>query len=325
MKYEESSMIAVVIPAYKTKLYIKKVIEQIGGEVNKIYVVDDGCPQDTGKIVQSEILDPRVEVIFHTKNLGIGAAVRTGCMRAINDGHEIIVKIDSDGQMNPLLISEMISPISNQRADYVKGNRFSKFSFLKEMPKFRIFGNTVLSFITKFSSGYWQVFDPTNGFIVIRSSYAKKIFQHKVAEGYFFESDMLFWLYIHGAKIQEISMKAVYRQETSSLVIWKTIPMFIFMHIKNFIRRIYITYFLKDFSLAGFSYLAGNISLLFGVIFGFYNWNVSTQENVYASPGTVMLAALPIILGVQLLLYFFSVDISNSQKLYVHDDNYLEK
>jgi len=304
-------MIATIIPAFKTRTKILDVIAEIGPEVKNIYIVDDGCPQKTGQFVLEKIIDKRIQVIFHGKNLGVGAAMLTGYKKAISDGNTILVKVDSDGQMNPKLIHQFTDPIVNGAADYTKGNRFSSYQDIRAMPKIRIFGNMILSLITKFSCGYWNIFDPTNGFTAIHSKVASELINSKISKGYFFESDMLFWLYIHRASVKDIPMKAVYPNEISSLNIMKVIPYFLIMNTKNFIKRLYITYFLRDFSIYSLALLTGTILFSFGMVYGLYHWNISHLSGITASSGTVMLAALPIILGLQLIIYFISFDITN--------------
>ena len=156
--------IAVIIPSYKTCNHILKVIQSIGSEVCKIYVVDDACPENSGDLVEEQCNDPRVSVIRHTKNQGVGGAVITGYKAAIADNMDILVKIDGDGQMDPSLINNFIEPIISGQADYTKGNRFFDLEKIHSMPKMRLFGNAALSLMCKLSSGYWNTFDPTNGY-----------------------------------------------------------------------------------------------------------------------------------------------------------------
>ena len=168
MKTEKN--IAVVIPTYKARDHILDVISKIGAEVSAIYVVDDACPEHTGEYVKSRCQDDRVILIKYGVNLGVGGAVMTGYKAAISDGCDVIVKIDSDGQMDPELIPQFVAPILDGEADYTKGNRFFDIESVKTMPKIRLFGNAVLSFLCKISSGYWSIFDPTNGYTAIHSS-----------------------------------------------------------------------------------------------------------------------------------------------------------
>lgn len=141
--------IAVVIPTYKALQHILGVIGKIGSDVEKIYVVDDCCPDNSGDFVAANCTDPRVTVIRHAENQGVGGAVMTGYKAAIENGMDILVKIDSDGQMDPDLIMDFVVPIVNGEADYTKGNRFFDLEKVRSMPKVRLFGNAVLSLMCK--------------------------------------------------------------------------------------------------------------------------------------------------------------------------------
>ena len=214
---DQTTKIAVLIPSYKVKSHILEVIRLIGPEVCKIYVVDDCCPDGSGDFVIQHCTDERVIVLRNPVNLGVGGAVMTGYRTAIADGIDIIVKIDGDGQMDPSLISDFVSPIIAGNADYTKGNRFFNLEKISEMPKIRLFGNAVLSFMTKLSSGYWELFDPTNGYTAIHSEVAKHLPLDKISQRYFFETDMLFRLNTLGAVVIDIPMDAKYEDEVSNL------------------------------------------------------------------------------------------------------------
>ena len=162
-----SPTIAVVIPAYKVSSHIEGVIASIGKNVAHIIVVDDACPEQSGEVAK-KVKDSRVTVIFHEKNQGVGGATVTGYKAALDTPADIIVKLDGDGQMNPGFIPQLIAPLVTNLADYSKGNRFSSVENLESMPFIRVLGNAGLSFMTKLSSGYWTVTDPTNGFTAIR-------------------------------------------------------------------------------------------------------------------------------------------------------------
>ena len=184
--------ICVVIPAYRVKSHLLGVVHSIGPEVTNIIVVDDACPEKSGEYLALHTTDPRVEIIFHKVNLGVGGAVKTGYVRALELKSTAVVKIDGDGQMDPSKIHEIILPILEGTADYTKGNRFFDVEAIQQMPKLRIFGNLVLSFLTKLSSGYWNNFDPNNGFTAVSNKILRRIPLSKIDDGYFFESDMLF-------------------------------------------------------------------------------------------------------------------------------------
>jgi glycosyltransferase involved in cell wall biosynthesis len=222
------SSIAVVIPAFNVADQIIDVINAIDGTVSRIIVVDDKCPQNSGRKVNKQIKDKRVTVIFNEKNLGVGGSMLRGYSEALKTNPEFIVKIDGDGQMDPALISMFIRALQKNNCDYAKGNRFADPENLKEMPKIRIFGNLVLSFFAKFSTGYWNIFDPNNGFTVIRSEVLKQIPFKKISNRYFFESDILFRLNLLGAEVVDVPMKPIYALEKSNLRISKTIFEFSF-------------------------------------------------------------------------------------------------
>lgn len=302
--------LAVVIPSYRVTNHILGVLGAIGPDVSRIYVVDDFCPDNSGDYVKQNCKDGRVRIIRHTENLGVGGAVMTGYQAAIDDGMDIIIKIDGDGQMNPNLIPDFVAPILEGEADYTKGNRFYDLEEIRAMPSIRLFGNAVLSFMTKISSGYWNVFDPTNGYTAIHSDVARRLPFNKISRRFFFETDILFRLNTLKAVVIDVPMDANYGDEISNLKIKNIIGEFIFKHCRNFAKRIIYNYYLRDMSLASLELPVGLIMLLFGVIFGGYHWAISILENASAPTGTVMLATLPLILGMQLVLAFFAYDIA---------------
>ncbi|EOL9004642.1 glycosyltransferase family 2 protein [Cronobacter turicensis] len=311
--------VAVVIPSYKVKKHILNVIGKIGPTVQKIYVIDDCCPEGTGDYVLENNTDERVSVIKHEVNQGVGGAVMTGYHAAVNDGIDIVVKIDGDDQMEPALIPDFTAPIVAGEADYTKGNRFFNLDNISSMPKIRIFGNAVLSFMTKFSSGYWDIFDPTNGYTAIHADAIKHLPLNKISKRYFFESDILFRLNTLRAVVVDIPMDAKYEDEESNLKISKIIGDFLYKHGRNFFKRVFYNYYLRDMSIASIELPIGLFMLLFGVVTGSVNWIESIFSSIPTTSGTVMLSALPIILGLQLLLAFIGHDVSNMPKRPFHN------
>jgi len=306
-----NTSISVVIPCYRETSHILDVLKRIPEYINTIYCVDDGCPDNTGKYIEDNNDDSRVNVIFHENNNGVGAAMITGYKAAINDGSDIVVKIDGDGQMDPELINNFLSPILNNQSDYAKGNRFFDIENISSMPKLRLFGNAVLSFMCKFSTGYWNIFDPNNGYTAINTKTLKHIPLDKINDGYFFESDMLFRLNTLRAVVVDIPMTARYGEETSHLNIFTSAFIFSFNHSRNFFKRILYNYFIRDFSVASLEWLIGPLMITFSLLFGINEWQISTSTGVSATAGTVMLAALPMIVGIQMVLSALSYDIEN--------------
>jgi len=303
--------IAVVIPCYREATRILDVIKAIGTEVSHIIIIDDACPDKTGEHVKAHCTDPRVQVLTHEKNTGVGGATMSGYKRAIEEGCEIIVKVDGDGQMDPSLIPALIAPLLEGTADYVKGNRFYNLDGLSEMPRVRILGNLALSFASKASSGYWNIFDPTNGFTAIHIDAALGLPLEKIDNGFFFESDMLFRLNMLRAVVLDLPMPARYGDEESSLKIHNVILSFAVRHSRNMLKRIFYSYFIRDFNVSSIELVLGKLLLLFGIIFGSFAWYESAKTGIPATAGTVILAALPIILGSQLLIAFLNFDTKN--------------
>jgi glycosyltransferase involved in cell wall biosynthesis len=305
--------IGLIIPCYKVKAQILKVISGIDEYIDYIYIIDDKCPEKSGEFVLNNIKeDPRLKVIFNKINLGVGGAVKEGYKNGIKDNCDILVKVDGDGQMDPNLIKSLIQPIINGEADYVKGNRFYYLGNIKSMPKIRLIGNSILSFINKIVNGYWNIMDPTNGFTAIHTYSLKMLPLHKIDNRYFFESDMLFRLGTIRAVVKDFSIKAVYADENSSLKISKILIKFPLKYLNRFFKRLFYVYVLRDFNVGTLQLMTGSLLILFSFIFGILKWIESINTGIPASSGTVMVAALPFFLGFQLLIAALYFDIQNT-------------
>ncbi|UTW60371.1 glycosyltransferase family 2 protein [Kordiimonas sp. SCSIO 12603] len=311
--------IAAVIPAYKVTKHVLGVIERIDAKFTHIIVVDDKCPDGSGALVEQQCADPRVKVLYNEHNKGVGGAVMAGYQYVLDQDIDIAVKIDGDGQMAPELAGRFISPLMSGQADYAKGNRFQSLYSVRQMPFVRLFGNAVLSFMTKLSSGYWRLFDPTNGYTAIHRSALSKLDLSKLDERYFFETDMLVALGDVGAVVRDVGMEAVYADEVSNLQIRKVSIPFFFKHMKATVRRIFYNYYMRDFNLGSVNLLFGLLLFVFGIVFGAVKWRESIVTDSVATVGTVMIAVLPIILGFQLLMFFLSYDIASEPKDPIQD------
>lgn len=310
--------ISVILPCYKSSGQVLGVLDKIPELVSAIYCVDDGCPDGTGKLIEEQNKDKRVKVLYHQENQGIGGAMVTGYRQALDDGCDVMVKIDSDGQMDPTIIDRFIDPIVKGQADYTKGNRFYNPEFLEGMPRTRVFGNAGLSFLNKFSTGYWQVFDPTNGYTAIHASVLRLLPLGKISRDFFFEADILFRLGTVRAVVLDIPQKAHYGEEVSNLKIADALRFFGIKHVRNFFKRIVYNYFVRDFHAASIEWVLGPALLIFSTIFGISSWIESVSTGYEATPGTVMLAALPFIVGLQLVLSALHFDIQNQPKTPLH-------
>lgn len=310
--------IAVVIPSFKVTQHILEVINNIQSDVDEIYIIDDACPDGSGKLVEDTVSDSRVRIIFHKKNMGVGGAVITGYQAALENGADIIIKIDGDGQMDPRLIPYFIEPIISGKADYTKGNRFFDLEGVRSMPTLRLIGNAILSFMTKLSSGYWNLFDPTNGYTAIHTRVLNRIPLTKISFRYFFETDMLFRLNTMHAVIIDIPMESKYDDEKSNLKITSIILEFFLKHLIIFSKRLFYNYYLRNLSIASIELPLGLVLFSYGTFFGIYNWIVSSGKGIATPVGTIMLSVLPILMGLQFVMAFLSFDISSVPSVPVH-------
>lgn len=312
--------IGVVIPCYREKDHILDVLKAIGPDVAAIFVIDDACPDGTGAFVEAHVTDPRVVVRYNAKNTGVGGATLCGYRAAFDADIDIIVKLDGDGQMDPAAISELVRPIVDHSADYTKGNRLHRRDAARGMPPVRLFGNMALTFLSKLSSGYWNVMDPTNGFTAIHAAVARELPLDDIASGFFFESDMLYRLGGLEAVVCDVPMRAKYGNEESHLSIRRVFWEFLSGHIRNGWRRTIDTYFIRDPGIASLELVIGFLLVGGGCAFGGYHWWLSIKSGIPATAGTVILAAMPIIVGAQLLLAFIGHDTRRVPSRAIHPD-----
>lgn len=311
--------IAIVIPCYQVAQNVAGVIERIPDYVDAIIAVDDGSVDDTRQQLE-EVQCDRLTVLHHDENQGVGGTMATGYRYALDTGVDIVVKVDGDGQMDPAYMIELVRPLTRGGCDYTKGNRFLHTRELRQMPFTRMVGNILLTFLTKISSGYWHVFDPQNGFLAIRKEFLSTLDLDRIRTcRYFFENEMLVQLNIVAARVLDCPMPAVYTGTPSSLYIPEVVRYYPRLLIRGFFARIFFRYILRDFSIIVPLYFFGFILFAWGGIFGGYTWwHFSTQVRQAAPTGTIMLSALPMILGFQMLITGLVIDILQSPRAEGH-------
>ena len=314
MNFVEFS-IAVIIPAYGVERDIQSVLGGLPAYIKHIIVVNDASPDLSAELVTAAAkVDGRITLINHAKNQGVGGAMVSGFQKALELGAQIAIKLDGDGQMDPNHIPALITPLIQGKADYVKGNRFRDFQSLQQMPFIRRLGNLGLSFLTKAATGYWNIFDPTNGFFAIRTEILAKIPLDKIDRRYFFETSMLSNLYLLDALVMDVSIPARYGNERSNLSIRRTLFEFPLKLLVTFARRILLRYYIYDFSITSLYLMVGIPLLLFGGIFGGIKWIEYASEDIPAPTGTVMLPTLSVILGIQILLSAIEIDMNSTPR-----------
>ena len=305
--------IHVVIPAFHVAGHIVGVLKSVPDYVDTITVVDDGSRDGTAEAAYGAA-DPRVRVLRHEVNRGVGGAMVTGFADALAAGEGIVVKMDGDGQMDPAMLPRLLDPIIDGRCGYAKGNRFLFSRELATMPRHRLAGNFVLTFLTKLASGYWHVFDPQNGYVAISSAALRLVDLERLARRWFFENDMLINLNVFDVRVADVPMPSRYGDETSAMSIGRVLASFPFHLFVGYWWRFYRKYVLRDFSPIALFVLSGLPLLLFGFVFGAYTWYESWRLNRFASTGTVMLSVLPFILGFELLLQALVLEMRDSPR-----------
>ncbi len=304
----EQAGVWLVVPCHRVAAHVLGVLAAVPPWVEGILCVDDACPEGSGRLIAAQCPDPRVKVITLAENRGVGGAVLAGYAAALAAGARVIVKVDGDGQMDLGQLARLVAPILLGRADYTKGNRFTRARHLSPMPGIRLLGNTLLSFGAKFASGYWDVFDPTNGFTAIEAMVAREVLQRPLAQRYFFETDLLCQLGSLHAVVRDVPMPARYAEERSGLRIRDTLWPFATGLLRHAGRRLLRQYLVVDLPPATLEFLLGLALLGWGIGYGLAQRSADPSGGA-ASAGIVMAAALPIIIGTQLLLHALQHDL----------------
>lgn len=308
-----TAVVAVVIPAYRAERTVAQVIAGLPSFISLIIVVDDCSPDRTAEVVtRAAASDARIRLVRHAVNQGVGGAVLSGYRHALELGADVIVKMDSDLQMDPAELPALLGPILQREADYTKGNRFLHARQLTSMPLVRRIGNLGLSFLTKLASGYWGIFDPTNGYTAISARVAELLDQDAISRRYFFETSMLAELGMLRGVVRDVPMPARYQDEISHLSVRRTLVEFPGRLLRCLLRRIWVQYFVRDFGLFTVLFLGGSALALFGAASGTLQWIASAYTDRLTSTGTVMISVLPLILGVQFLLQSVLLDVQNA-------------
>jgi dolichol-phosphate mannosyltransferase len=302
--------IAVVIPAYRVEREIKAVLLSLPDYIRYVIVVNDASPDKTAEIVRNVAdTDKRILLLEHDRNQGVGGPMITGFKKALELNAQVVVKVDGDGQMRMDYIPALLNPLISGQADYTKGNRFRDLQSLNRMPLIRRIGNVALSFLAKAATGYWNCFDPTNGFVAIRGDVLSQLPLDDIHKTYFFETSMLSQLYLVGAFVRDISMPAMYQGERSSMSIWRVLSEFPFKLLYVLARRLILENFIYNFSMISIYLLTGLPLFLFGAIYGGYKWIHYALLGVTAPTGNIMLAVLTVMIGFQILLSAVAIDL----------------
>jgi glycosyltransferase involved in cell wall biosynthesis len=306
----KGAVIAAVVPAYKEEAMIGTVIATMPDFVDHIVIIDDCSPDATSEVVRS-IDSSRVTLLRHEVNQGVGGSIITGHRAAIELGADVNVVMAGDAQMDPEHLPGLLDKVTDGGFGFAKANRFFAPESFEGMPRHRVFGNIVLSFMTKLASGYWHLFDPQNGYTAVRADVLRNIPLDSVAKRYSFENDLLIHLNIQQVAAVDVPVPAVYGDEVSSIRLGKVVPELLDLLFRGFWRRIWYRYVLWSFSPIALLLFVG--LLLFGLGLGISIWVAFLAlGSVVATAATVMLAALPLMIGTQMLISALQLDIQAS-------------
>jgi len=305
--------ISTVVPAHNEARHIAQVIRTTPDFIDHVIVVDD-CSQDATSEVALACQDSRLIILTTPSNQRVGGAVILGYRKGVELGSDIVVKMDGDGQMPPEYLSSLLDAIIDQGYGYSKGNRFLASDSLAQMPRQRLLGNIVLTFLTKLASGYWHVFDPQNGYTAIKAELLRMLDLDAIHKRFFFENDILVHLNFLNVRVKDVAIPARYNDEESDINVFRIGLTFPLLLLRRYFRRIYQKYVLRDFSPIALFLFFGLALFAWGLIFGFYIWIKSYMAEHAAATGTIMLALLPLILGFQLILQAFVMDVQETPK-----------
>jgi len=309
--YKEKRIL-IVIPAYNEERHVGDVLAGIPDYVDKVIVVDDCSADNTAQVIAS-VRDDRLVALQTDRNQGVGGATILGYVKAKEFDCDIVVKMDGDGQMTPEHLPLLLDKVADGY-DYAKGNRFLAGASLESMPRHRLIGNIILTFLNKLASGYWHIFDPQNGYTAISFAALSRLDLSRLHHRYFFENDMLIALNLQNARVADVPIPARYGTERSDLNPFRAGVTFPLLFIPRLCRRIYQKYILRDFSPIALFLVMGLLLFGWGFLFGAYHWILSILTNHVATTGTVMLAVLPLILGFQLMLQAIVLDIQETPR-----------
>ncbi len=303
--------IAVVVPCYNVQDHIVEVVETIPDYVSNIVLINDGSSDRTGELIDRVACD-RVTGIHLSQNRGVGEAMLTGFAKAAELGADVMVKMDGDDQMDPHYLPLLIEPLLFGKADYAKGNRFRNALLPSDIPTIRRVGNAVLSFLNKAASGYWNVFDPTNGYIAIRREIFDMLPAQWIHRRFFFESSLLIALGIMGAVVLDVPIPARYGVEKSNLRIIRTLFEFPLRMFSGLIRRVWFRKILYSLTMEALLAIFGALFFFLGLTYGLYEFTQFTLiRNTPSPPGIVMGAALLMLFGFQMMLNAILLDIQS--------------
>jgi len=304
--------VAVVVPAYNESKLVGRVIETCPELVDHIVVVDDCSPDDTSDAARS-VGDPRLDLVRHEVNQGVGGSILTGHQRALDLGADVMVVMAGDAQMDPEFLPALIDPIADGDAQFTKANRFYAYGSFTGMPKHRVFGNILMSFMTKAASGYWGLFDPLNGYTAVHRAALERLSFDRIAKRYDFENDLLVHLNILRVPARDVPIPAVYGDEISGIRVGRVGFSMMRRLWRGFWHRIWRKYVVQSFSPVALMLFSGLALFGLGLAVGVFIM-ANTLGPPVASAGTVVMCVGPLLSGLHLLIFAMFLDIQEGTR-----------
>lgn len=312
----KGKIIGVVVPAYNEEKLITRTIQTIPKYIDRIITVDDYSKDQTNSILKRLAQDnPKLMIIRHEKNRGVGAAIVSGYKQSLKENLDITAVMAGDAQMDPEDLPNLLTPVAEDITDYSKGNRLFVKRINKIMPPLRYFGNSTLTILNKIATGYWHIIDPQSGYTAISKKALKTIQLDKLYPRYGIPNDILAKLNVFNFRVKDISIKPIYRQENSGIRLHSAIPKISWLLLKLFLWRLKEKYVKRDFHPLVLFYLSGILVSLIGWFLGFYILYLKFLRDIVASPATVMLCVLMILIGTQSIFFGMWFDMEYNRNL----------
>jgi len=306
--------VAVVVPAHNEEQLIGETVGSIPAFVDRIYIVDDRSTDDTVAAVRA-LEDPRVELIEHERNLGVGGAIVTGYLKARDDRIDVTAVMAADAQMDPDDLETLAGAVARGEVDYAKANRLFTGQAWEVIPRYRYLGNAVLSLLTKIASGYWHVADSQSGYTAISLQYLDLLDIERVYKRYGFPNDLLVHLNVWNARVRDYPSRPIYGVgERSGIRLRKVVPTISWLLLKGFFWRMREKYVIRDFHPLVFFYALGILMTFVGLLLGVVEVILRLMGNEITTP-TIVLVALLLVSGTQFTLFAMWFDQEANKEL----------
>ena len=312
----DGKRVAVVVPAHDEEQLLPETLAGIPAFVDRVYVVDDASRDGTAERARAAAAsDPRVELLSHERNRGVGAAIVTGYRRAIEERNDVTCVMAADNQMDPADLRAICEPVVSGEADYAKANRLFTGQAWNVIPRHRYLGNAVLSLLTKIASGYWHVADSQSGYTAVALPTLERLDLDRVYPRYGFPNDMLVHLNVWNARVRDVPSRQIYGVgERSGIRLWRVGPAISWLLVKAFFWRLKEKYVIRDFHPLVFFYVLGLLMTVCGLGLGIAEIVLRILGN-QVTAGSIVLVALLLIFGVQFTLFAMWFDMESNKDL----------